>query len=152
VVDLGDLLAPVLHRLIEGALELLDEVLGHPLELRAGEGHLQVQGPLGDEWESDGGLLCRGQLDLGLLGGVLEPLHGHAVLGEVLPVGVLELLDHPVDDLLVPVIPAEVRVPGGRLDLEDAISDLQQGDVERPTAEVEHKDRLVVLFVEAVRQ
>ena len=66
---------------------------------------------------------------------------------------VLELLDQVVDDPLVPVVAAEVVVAGGRLDLDDALADLEQGHVERAAAEVEDEDGLVVLaLVEPVRQ
>ena len=50
------------------------------------------------------------QLDLRLLGGLLQALQGHPVLGEVDPLVALELLDQPVDDALVEVVAAEVGV------------------------------------------
>src|SRR5690606_26423178 len=65
---------------------------------------------------------------------------------------VLELLDHPLDDALVPVVTTEVVVTGGRLDLDDAFTDLEQGHVERAATEVEDEDGLVVALVEAVGQ
>ena len=68
------------------------------------------------------------------------------------PLAVLELLDHPVDDALVPVVTTEVVVAGGGLDLDDALADLEQGHVERAATEVEDQDRLVVALVEAVGQ
>jgi len=65
----------------------------------------------------------------------------------------LERLDQPVDDALVPVVTAEVGVAVGGLDLEDALTDVEQGHVEGAAAEVEHQDRLVLaLLVEAVGQ
>ena len=94
-----------------------------------------------------------GELDLRLLGRFLQPLRGHLVVGEVDAVRVLELGDHPVDDALVPVVAAEVRVAGGRLDLEHAVADLEHRHVERAAAEVEDEDRLVAAFlVEPVRE
>ncbi len=65
---------------------------------------------------------------------------------------VLELRHQPVDDPLVPVVAAELGVPGGRLDLEDPLADLEQRHVEGPSAQVEDQDRLVVLLVEPVCQ
>ena len=71
---------------------------------------------------------------------------------EVDAVVVLELLDHPLHDAGVPVVATEVVVAAGRLDLDDALADLEQGHVERAATEVEDEDRLVVALVEAVRQ
>ena len=67
-----------------------------------------------------------------------------------MPWSLLELGDHPVDDRLVEVVAAEVVVAVGCLDLEDALAELEDGDVERAAAEVEDEDRLVGLLVEAV--
>jgi hypothetical protein len=105
----------------------------------------------GDERKVDRGLGDLGELDLCLLRCLLETLQGHLVGREIHAVGVLELLDHPVDDLLVPVVAAELGVAGGGLDLEHTLADLEQRHVERPAAEVEDEDRLVgALLVQAV--
>ena len=67
-----------------------------------------------------------------------------------MPVALLELGDDPVDDALVEVVAAEVRVAVGRLDLDDAFADFEDRDVERAAAEVVDGDRFVLLLVEAV--
>ena len=85
----------------------------------------------------------RRQLDLGLLGGLLEALEGLLVLGEVDALVLLELGQQPVDDALVEVVAAEVRVAVGRLDLEDAVAQLEDRDVERAAAQVVDGDLLV---------
>ena len=69
---------------------------------------------------------------------ILSPRQVDAVL-------VLERLHEPVDDPLVPVVAAELRVAVGGLDLEHAVADLQQRHVERAAAEVEDEDGVIGL-------
>ena len=63
---------------------------------------------------------------------------------------VLEPGHEPFDDALVPVVSPEVGVAVGRLDLEDAFADLQNGNVKRSAAEIEDEDQLIVLLLEPV--
>src|SRR5699024_7979890 len=101
--------------------------------------------------EVDRGGLPAGQLDLGLLRGLTQTLERHLVLGQVDAVLRLELLDQPVDDPLVPVVTTEVVVAGGGADLDDAVADVEQRDVEGTATEVEDQDGLLLLaLVEAV--
>ena len=93
-----------------------------------------------------------GELDLRLLRRLLQALERHAVLAQVDALGLLELGDEPVDDALVEVVAAEVRVAVGGLDLDDALADLEDRDVEGAAAEVVDRDGLVLLLVEAVGQ
>jgi hypothetical protein len=51
----------------------------------------------------------RRQLDLGLFGGLLQPLQRLLVLGQIDALVLLELGQQPIDDALVEVIAAEVR-------------------------------------------
>ncbi len=106
-----------------------------------------------DERQVDLRLAHARELALGLLGGVLQALQGHAVLPQVDPVLLLEALDQPVDDPRVDVFAAEERVARGRDDLEDAArADLEDRDVERAAAEVVDGDRLLEVLAEAVRE
>ena len=126
-----------------------DEVL----ELGPGQGHDEVlrAGRVGgDVRQVDLGRRGRAQLDLRLLGGLLEALEGLGVLREVDPLVLLELGQQPLDDALVEVVAAEVGVAVRRLDLEDALAQLEDRDVEGAAAEVVDGDLLVVLLVEAV--
>src|SRR6266487_2379771 len=82
----------------------------------------------------------------------VEPPERHLVLGQVGAVAVLEVLDQPVHDPLVPVVAAEVVVAAGRLDLDDALADLKQRDVERAAAQVEDQDRGLRRLVQVVGQ
>ena len=156
MVDLAHGDAGVADRLVERRAGAVEQVLGHPLELGAGDRDVEVQRALGaggDVGQVDVGRLRARQLDLGLLGGLAEALHGQLVLGQVDAVGGVEGLDQVVDDLLVPVVTTEVVVTGGGLHLDDAVPDLEQGDVEGAATEVEDEDRLLGLaLVQAVGQ
>src|SRR5206468_11836950 len=84
---------------------------------------------------------------------LVQALGGHPVGGQVDALILLELAGHPVDDRLVEVVATEMVVAGGRLDLEDAVAELEHRHVERAAAEVEDEDGLVRAFlVEAVRE
>ena len=156
VVDRGDaLLLGVLEGLAHRGDEAVEEVGGQLGQLGPAEAHVEVLGArrVGrDERQVDLRLLRGGELDLGLLGGLVEALEGHRVLGEVDALIAAELAREPVDDRLVEVVAAEVVVTRGRLDLEHAVADLEHGHVERAAAEVEDEDGLVGLLVQAVGQ
>src|SRR5215204_156553 len=92
----------------------------------------------------------RRELPLGLLGGLDQTLGGHLVFREVYALYFLELGDHPLDDLGVEVVAAQVVVAARSLDLEDPLAELQDGDVERAAPQVEDEDSLVLLLVHAV--
>src|SRR4051794_232200 len=154
VVDLvGALVLGVVERLADRDHDAVEQVARQLVELRAGEAHVEVLRAAlvgGDERQVDLRLLRRRQLDLGLLGGLVEALESHRVLRQVDALALAELGRQPVDDRLVEVVAAEVVVAGGRLDLEDAVADLEDRHVERAAAEVDDEDRLVGLLVEAV--
>ena len=70
-----------------------------------------------------------------------------------MPFSAWNLVSHPVDDALVPVVAAQVVVARGGRNLEHAIAQLQDGHVERTAAQVEDEDLLILVgLVEAVGQ
>ena len=96
--------------------------------------------------------MTRRQLHLGLLRRFLQALKRHPVLGEIDAVALPELGDDPLDDALVEVVTAQMRVAVGGFHLDDAFAHLENGDIEGAAAEIVDGDRLVLLLVEAVRQ
>ena len=155
LVDVADLHAGVVHGLLGGADAPVEQLAGELLQLGPGEGHLQMERAAlvhGDEGLVDAGLEHGGELHLGLLGRFVEPLQGLAVLGQVDALLLAELVDDPVDDGLVEVVAAQVGVAVRGLHLEDAVAQLEDGDVEGAAAQVEDQDGLLVFFVEAVGQ
>jgi len=89
---------------------------------------------------------------MSVLGRFPEALERHPVLAEIDAVALLELGADPLDDPLVEVVAAQVRVAVGRLDLDDALADFENRNIERAAPEIVHGDRLVLLLVEAVGQ
>ena len=132
---------------------LLQLVVHELLELGARQLHLQVlrSGLVSrDEREVDVGLHHGGQLHLGLLGGLLEALERHPVPAQIDAVALPELANDPVDDPVIQVVAAEVRVPVGGLHLDHAFSHFENRDVECAAAEIVDGDRFVLLLVETV--
>ena len=160
LVDLRDGLLGVRERLLERVDGALDEVLDHALELGARELDLHVlrAGRVRrQEGQVDLGLRRRRQLDLRLLGGVLEALQHQLVAADVDADVLLELLDQPLDDAIVEVVAAEVRVAVGRDDLDHVLRDLEDRDVEGAASEVVDRDDLLLggaglALAEAVRE
>ena len=57
-----------------------------------------------------------------------------------MPFSLLELIGEVVHDPLVEVLAAEESVAIGRLDLEDAVADLENGNIESAAAQVVDRD------------
>ena len=69
---------------------------------------------------------------------------------EVNALFLLELVSYPADDALVKIVATQMGVAVGRHDLEYAVANLENGDVERSASEVIHCDGLFRLLVEAI--
>ena len=105
-----------------------------------------------DVGQVDLGLGAGGKLDLGLLGGFLQPLQRQLVGAQVHALLFLELLGQIPDQEHVEILAAEEGVAIGRLDLEQAVVDLQDRDIEGAAAEVVDRNRPGALLVEPVGQ
>ena len=143
-----------------GPMVRLHQVLDQRFELGARELDVQVLRPAGigrDVRQVHVGLLARGQLDLGLLGRLLQALHGQRIAAHVDARFLLELIGQEMDDPHVEVLAAEEGVAVGREHLELALAidlgDLDDRDVEGAAAQVVHGDlAIAALLVEAIGQ
>ena len=139
---------------------LLHQILDQGLELRAGQLHVQVLGARRvrrDVRQIDLGLLARGQLDLGLLGGFFQALHGQRILAHIDAAFLLELIRQVIDDAKIEVLAAQEGIAVGREHFELALAidfgDLDHRHVEGAAAQVVHGDlAITAVLVEAIGQ
>src|SRR5580704_2916251 len=97
----------------------------------------------GHKRQVDGSLSHGRELDLPLFGGLGQALQRLSIAREIDALIFFELRDEPVDDALILVVAAEMRVAVGGLDFEDSIADFKDGDVERAAAEIPDENGLV---------
>src|SRR5260370_43071 len=106
----------------------VENVVQHLLEPRACDFHHQVLGSGGvggDKGQVDLGLKERRKLHLGLFGCFFQPLQRHLIFGQIDALFLTELGDGPVNDALIDIVAAEVRVTVSRFDFHDAFADLE---------------------------
>jgi len=85
----------------------------------------------GDVGQVDVGLLAGAELDLGLLGGLLQTLQGQRIVVQVDALILFELAGQPVDDAQVKVLAAEKGIAVGGQNLELVLPlDLGEGPAE----------------------
>ena len=136
------------------------QVFHQGLQLGAAQLEVQVLGAAGvrrDVGQVDVGLLAGGQLYLGLLRRLLQPLQGQGIVVQVYALGALELVAEKVDDPQVKILPAQESVPVGGQHLKLAfaihLGDLDDGHIEGAAAQVINGDAGVpLLLVHAIRQ
>ena len=145
----------VAHALAARLARAVDEIHRKLLELRLVErsGEMQGTGLVHRDERKVDVVSRRGRKSaLRLLGLFFKTLKSHHILREVNALSGLEVLDEPLHDSLVEVVTAKVGVAIGRLNLENAVADIEYGDIERTAAEVVNRDLLVFLLVETVRE
>ena len=153
LVDLGGGQPCILERRPAGLDGAGHQVLDQGFELGPRHLHGEVLGParIGrDEGQVDLGLHRARELDLGLLRRLLESLERELVLAQVDAVLLLELVGEVAEEAHVEVLAAEEGIAVGGLDLEDAVADLQDRNVEGAAAEIVDGDGAAALLVEAV--
>ena len=145
--------ACVAHSLTHRTHGGIHQVAGELIELSPGQGDIQVLGAGGvggDIGQVNIAAGNTGQLDLGLLGSLLQTLHGHLIAGEVNAIGALELGYQVLHDALVEVIAAQAVITGGGQDLDNAVVNLQNGNIEGAAAQIVDHDLLSLLLIHAV--
>jgi len=105
-----------------------------------------------DKRQIDVRLHGRGKLHLGLFRRFFQALQRHPVGPEIDALILFELRDQIIHDPLVEILSAQMRVAVGRFDFKHAVSQLQNGNVKRAAAQIEHRDLFILLFVQAVGQ
>ena len=140
---------------MHGTHGTLQNLVHHLLEARARQLHHEVLRTARirrDERQIDLGFEQRRELDLGLFGRLAQALQRHLIFGKIDAVFVFEVRDDPVDNALVDVVAAKVRVTVGRLHFDDAVADFEDRNIESAATEIEHRDHFIFLLVEAVGQ
>lgn len=153
LLDVLGLKVGVLERLANGLNSPGNERVNELLEL--GTSHLLVDvlgtGCVGsDERKVDIGLGRGRKLDLGLLSSLTDTLDSHAVVAQVNALLLLEGLDEVADEGDVKVFATEVGITVGRLDLEDTVLNLENGDIESTTSKIVDGNDAVSRLVKTV--
>ena len=133
----------------------LNQVLGQLIELCSGQVHIQMLRAVcgcSDERKVDVGGCGAGQLLLRLLCCFLQSLQSHLIAGKVYALGLLELVDHPLGYAVIKVIAAQSGIAVGCQNLDNAVADLDDGDIEGTAAQVVYHDLLLFFIVQAVSQ
>merc|ERR1719506_1002879 len=150
LVDLRLLQARIVHHVLHRAEGLLEKVAAELLEPRASQGLGEVLA-IEESLDLEAGLVGRRERALRLLDFLAQLLQRAFVLGHVLAALLVEDLDEVFHDALVEILASQVCVAIGRDDLEDAVVDREQRHVECAAAKVVHKNVLLCLLVETVR-
>merc|ERR1719213_405651 len=150
LVDLRLLQARVVHHVLHRAEGLLGEIAAELLEPRPGQGLGEVLA-VEESLDLEAGLVGRRERALRLFDFLAQLLQRALVLGHVLASLLVKDLDEMLHDALVEVFASQVRVAVGRNNLEDAVVNREQRDVERAAAKVVDKDVLLGLLIETVR-
>ena len=150
-MDIGLVDLRVLEDLLDGVHGRSEEVLAELLESRTGDGSVEVDA-LEERVDLDRRLGGRREGPLCALAGGSKTADSTRVAGQVLLVLALELLDEEGDEAVVEVLASKVGVTGGGLDLEDALLDGEERDIEGSSSEVEDEDVALAsgLLVETV--
>merc|ERR1719401_2287495 len=149
LVNLVLLQARILKDLLHWAQRVLEEVVVDLLEAGTGQRLREVDAVV-KSLDLEPGLVRGAQRTLGLLHLTAQLLDRTLVLGHVLVVLLLEDLHEVLHHTLIEILAAQVGVAVGGHNLEHAVVDGQQRDIEGAAAQVVDQDVFLGLLVEAV--
>ena len=155
LVNIGCLHTGIFQRRLARLDGALHQSLDQLFQLGAGQLDIKVlrTGRIGsDEGKVHIRLHGRGQLDLGLFCSFLETLQGQLVLAKVDTLARFEFIGKELDDLMIEILAAEERVTIGRLHLEHAVANLEDGNVEGAATKVIDYDQAGFALVETIGQ
>ena len=106
-----------------------------------------------DEWQGDLCLHHGREILLRLFACFLQTLHRHLIVSQIDAVFLLEGIDHPVDDDIVEIIAAQMRITICGQYFKCTVSQFQDGDIERTSAQVINEDLLFLVgLVDSISQ
>ena len=106
----------------------------------------------GNEGKRNRGAQHAGEFLLRLLSRFRQPLQGLAIAAQINLVLLFKGIGKPVDDALIEIVAAELRVAVRRLDVKNSIGDAQQGDVKGASTKVEDQDPFDGAAIKSVGQ
>ena len=113
---------------------------------------LRAGGVSRDEGKVDINGLRGGERNFSLFGLFLKSLQRHRIFAQVDAVFFFEAIHQPANQRVVPIVSAQMSIAVCRLHLEHAVADFEHRHVKCATAQIEYRDLLVLLFVEAIRE
>ena len=136
-------------------IKLCEQWLNKLFEFCASERELEVLRTIfvsGDIWKVDFDFRSRAELFLCLLCFVLDALHSGSIVAEINTSITLEAIEDMVNNLVIEIFTAKVSIAICRLYLKDAITELENGNIESTATKVEDDNLLVFVLFETVSE
>jgi hypothetical protein len=139
LIDLG-----ITKDTLNGLHGATEEVLAEFLETSTGDRGVEVN-TLEERVNLNRSLSRGREGTLGTLTSSAETTESTSITGEILLMLTLELVDEVVDEAVVEVLTTKVSVTSGGLNLEDALLNGQEGNIEGTTTQIEDQDVALTL-------
>ena len=155
LAQVGVVQACILHGILHGNCRFLHQVMRQLLKLSAAQIHVKMPGAFRrcrDKRKIDIGSHGAGKFFFGLFCRFLQSLHCHLVIGKIYTFRLLNLSQHPLDNLIVKVIASQMGIAVGGKHFDNAIPDLNNRDIKGTASQVINHDLLLFLIVKAVCQ